>query len=267
MEIVSKVSRGSKMDQIYIPKNRSGFDIGNYVIIRPLETNGEEKKFEKPYFYGVNNLESIKLEIVHEVLRTVNKSITKYDNVIITGSFLEEGFHFNDIDILIVTDNRVKQEPIKEAIERKIGIEGHILILSNKELVRGLETDPLYQMMLSRCVAKRRFLYKTSHILDYKLLDLHLIKSKTLLDNFDILSGKEKYGLVRNMVAIYLYLEKNKVTFESVDEEIKKSLEVKVQEIKDNVLDKKTFLKKYKLVYDKSFAMILKGVENGSKQK
>lgn len=253
------------MDQIYIPKNRTGFDIGNYVVIKPLETVREEKPLEKLYFYGVKNLEPIKLEIIHEVLTILNKYLDEYDNLILTGSFLEKGFHFNDLDILIVGNGKINREPIKEAIERKIGVKGHILTLSNKELAKGLETDPLYCVMLSKCVAKKRFLYKTKQTIDYKLLDLHLLKSKILLDNFDVLNGKEKYDLVRNVIAISLYLNENKVTVESVDAEIKRALGINVQEIKNNVLDKKEFLNRYKLIYDKTFSMILRGISHGSK--
>ena len=253
------------MDQIYIPKNRTGFNIGNYVVIKPLETNREEKPIKKLYFYGVKNLEPIKLEIIHEILTIINKYLDGYDNLIITGSFLEKGFHFNDIDILIVGNGKINQEPIKEAIERKIGVKGHILTLSNKELTKGLETDPLYCVMLSRCVTRKRFLYKTKQTIDYKLLDLHLLKSKVLLDNFDVLNGKQKYDFVRNIVAISLYLNGNKVTVESIDTEIKRSLGIRVQEIKNNLLNKKEFLKKYKLIYDKTFSMILRGISHGSK--
>ena len=37
MEIIAKISRGSKMDQVYIPKNRGGFSIGSYVILKPIK--------------------------------------------------------------------------------------------------------------------------------------------------------------------------------------------------------------------------------------
>ncbi|MEK6836974.1 MAG: hypothetical protein AABX94_04905, partial [Nanoarchaeota archaeon] len=185
--------------------------------------------------------------------------------IIITGSFLEEGFHFNDIDVLVLTEDKISLNIISLDVKKKTGINGHILVLSSKALVRGLEADPLYQMMLSRCVAQKRFIYKTKPALNYKLLDLHLFKSKTLLDNFDILNGREKYNLVRNLVAIYLYLNKKKITVESVDGEIKNIFGVNVLKIKDNVLDKKDFIRKYKLIYNKSFNLILRGIEHGSK--
>jgi len=264
MEIIGKVSRGSKMDQVYITKNRVGFSIGNYVVVRPLE---KQKPIDKLHFYGVKELEPLKLEIVHEVMRIINKFPNNYKNVFVMGSFLDEGFYFNDIDVIIVTESKINQEPIKKDIKKKTGIKAHIINLSNNEFMRGLETDPLYQMMLSRCVAKKRFIYKTKQNLDYKLLDLHLFKSKALTDNFDVLSGSEKYDLVRNMIAINLYLEKNKISNESVNKEIKKSLGVGAQKIKQNMIGKKDFLNRYKLIYNRTFTKILNGIENGAKQK
>ena len=91
MEIVSRISRGSKMDQIYIPKNRHGFNIGSYVIIKPLEENVIA---EKPYFYNVNHIEPIKLETINEIIKVIDKNCN-YDNVIFTRSFLYNLFHFS----------------------------------------------------------------------------------------------------------------------------------------------------------------------------
>jgi len=253
------------MDQIYLPKNRAGFAIGNYVVIKSLE---KKKLVERLYFYGVKNLEPIKLEIVQEILNIIDQAFDTYENILITGSFLDEGFQFNDIDILIVTDYKLSIDMIRDIIKRKTGIMGHILVLSNKEFIRGLETDPLYQMILSRCISKKRFLYKTQNKIDYKLLDLHLLKSKVLIDNFDFLSGDEKYNLVRNMIAIYLYLDSKKVSNELVDKEIKKYFGLKdIKELKQNLIDKKDFLKKYKLIYYQTFSKILRGIESGAKQK
>ena len=94
---------------------------------------------------------------------------------------------------------------------------------------------------------------------------MHLLKSKLLINNFNILNGGEKHNLIRNLVAISLYLNNKKVTKESVDREIKKQL-ADPEKIKQNLLDK-DFLKKYKSLYNKTFEKILKGIENASKQK
>lgn len=268
MEMIGKVSKGSKMDQIYIPKNRNGLAIGNYVIIKSLEEERPKKPMEKLFFYGIIGLEPIKSGIVNEILKIIDRFTNNYDNIIITGSFLEDGFHFNDIDVLIITKYKSNRKIIEGDIERKTGIKAHILFLNNKELLAGLETDPLYRIMLSKSISKKRFVYNTKSRINYKMLDLHLLKSKILIDNFDVLSGDEKYSLIRNVIAIYLYLENNKLSKELVDNKIKKVFNLRdIKELKQNLIDKKDFLKKYKLIYNKTFSKIIKGIENGSKQK
>ena len=134
--------------------------------------------------------------------------------------------------------------------------------------MEGLSTDPLYQMMLSRCIAKKRFIYRIKPKINYKILDLHLLKSKNLIENFDILTGEQKYYLIRNLVAIALFIKSKKVTKDSVDKEIKKIfLLADISEIKHNMLDKNKFLKKYNILYKKTFDTIMENIKNDSKQK
>ena len=140
--------------------------------------------------------------------------------------------------------------------------------LDNESLIIGLQTDPLYQIMLSKSISKNRIFYKTKNNLNYKLLDLHLLKSKVLIENFNLLKGNEKYNLVRNMIAIYLYLEGKKLTKDLVDNQIKEDFHLKdISELKQNSIDKKKFLIKYKLIYNKTFSKILEGIKNDAKQK
>ena len=263
MERIGKVSKGSKMDQIYIPKNRTGFGIGNHVLIKSLET---QKPIVRPYFYGIKFVEPLKLEIIREIIKIVDNSLESYENIIFTGSFLDPGFQFGDLDLIIVADGKVDLNYL--GIEKKIGIKTHILTLSNKTLIEGLGVDPLYQMMLNRCIAKKRFFYKKKNKINYKMLDLFLLKSKNLIDGFDVLNGNEKYDLVRNTVAIYLYLQDKRLRKELVDDEIKKTFGLKeISELKQNIVEKNGFLKRYNSLHNLVFAKILKGIENGAKQK
>jgi hypothetical protein len=273
MEIISRISKGSRMDQIYIPKNRTGFNIGNYVIIKPI---GEDEKPEKEskkrnkklYFYGVNKLVKIKLEVIHKMIGIIEKN-AEFENLIFTGSFLEKGFDFKDIDVLIISKARINKDNLKKIITEEIGIKPDIVVLNNKTLMKGLSTDPLYQMMLSKCVSIKRLISNARIKINYKILDLHLLKSKTLIDNFDFLNGNEKYQLMRNVIAIYLFLKKKKITKDSVDKKIKKFFKLDVDDIKQNLINKSEFLKTYKKIYKETFEKIMKGVgkEYGSKQK
>lgn len=261
MELISKISKGSKMDQIYIPKNRSGFSIGSYVVLKPLEN---EKVIDKPHFYNVSELHPLKMKIVEQILETADKLINKIENVIITGSFLNKGFMFNDIDVLILTEEKLEDKELTRRLEERIRIKMHVIVLSNKELIYGLSTDPIYQMMMSKCIAKRRFIYKSKNDLRYKLLDLHLLKSEMLPENFDYINGSEKYYSVRNMIAISLFLRRKKVSKESVDKETKRVLGVDVEDIKKNMIEKVPFVKKYRKEYKRIFDALMDGVRNGS---
>ena len=261
MEIISKISKGTKMDQIYIPKNRQGFNTGSYVIIKPIET---QKKLEKPYFYNIQQIEPIKLEIINEIFSIIN-SISP-ENIIITGSFIESGFNFNDMDILIITNDKIKEKNIEKQIEDKIKIETHVITMDETLLREGLSTDPIWRMMISTCISKKRLIPFPKIRLNYKLLDIQLLKSKSLLDNFDYLNGNEKYKSIRNMVAILLFIKNKKINKRIVNEKIEELFKIGIEELKQNMLDKKSFIKKYKKIYNEIFNKIMKGIENATKQ-
>src|SRR3989344_4483632 len=130
VEIISKISRGTKMDQIYVSKNRNPeFEVGSYVAISPAL----KKQAIKPYYYRVSQLEPIKTQIISEIFEFLSA-----ENVIITGSFLEKGFNLEDIDIIVI--NGAKQ-PIESFVKKKFGMVAHIISTSYDELRKGLNTD------------------------------------------------------------------------------------------------------------------------------
>ena len=264
VELIGRISKGSRMDQIYIPKRRVDFTVGSYVAIRPLETVEEEIK---PFFYNIKHLEPIKTKIIKEIFKNLNYLI-KCDNIIITGSFLNEGFRFNDIDIILVSEEKIDTKQLVDLLESRIGPKFHLILISNKALVKGLSTDPLYMIMLSRCVAKTRFVYRVKPKINCKLLDLHLLKSKLLTHNFDFLTGDEKYEMTRNLVAINQFISKKEVTKDKIDLAINNFFGNKtVQKLKNNLISTKDFLKKYNKVYNNAQNRILKGIKDEPKQK
>jgi len=89
------------------------------------------------------------------------------------------------------------------------------------------------------------------------------LKSKTLLDNFDYLTGSQKYEMTRNLIAICLFLNNKKINNETVNSNIKKLLKEIPINIKQNIANKKIFLREYKKLYNQLFKIILKGIKNG----
>ncbi len=262
MEIISKVSKGSKMDQIYIPKNRVDFSIGTHVIIKPLTE--AEKSHEKPYFYNITSIEPIKLRLIDEVFNII-KNAVDYENIIITGSFLDAGFNFEDIDLLIISEE--EKTNIEKTIELRLKIKNHVIFFNKMSFEEALRTDPLWRMMLSRCISKNRLKPIPNKKIDYKILDLHLLKSKPLVENFDYLNGKEKYKLTRNLMAIKIFVTSKKITKDKVNKEIEKTFSTSIDNIKNNLLNKNSFIKKYRLIYNDTFNKIMEYAKNEPKQK
>lgn len=262
MVVIAKISKGSRMDQIYLPKNRIGMPIGQQVIISSIESLKEKVEF-KPYYYGIKNLEPLKLAIIEQVLNIIER--ISPENVIITGSFLEKGFNFNDVDIIIIKESSTSIEKLSKEIENATSIKAHIIELTNKELAIGLNTDPLYQLMLSRCISRKRLIFKIKNMPNYRMLDLHLLHSDALNFDLGILSGKEKYKMIRNAIAIKLFIENKKLSDEIINKEIKNEFNISEEDIKNNIINSvfyKLFKKFYKRLQDK----VIKEAGRESKQ-
>ena len=64
---------------------------------------------------------------------------------------------------MIITEKRLDISYCENMLTNNLGIKFHIIKIDNKTLIKGMSTDPLYQLMLSKCVAKNRFIYKTKN--------------------------------------------------------------------------------------------------------
>ena len=114
--LMSKISKGTRMDQIYIPKTRApGFEIGETMLIKPAL----QKIKPKPYYYNISYLEPIKNVMIEEILNYFEH----IDNIIITGSFLEKGYDFEDIDIILITDKKTDNQNIERYFKSALGMD------------------------------------------------------------------------------------------------------------------------------------------------
>ena len=259
MVLIGKISRGTRMDQVYISKERApGFEVGATVLIQPVVGKAKPAL----YYYSIKYLEPVKVAIIEDIFNYLKHA----DNVIVTGSFIEEGFDFEDIDIIVVTEENIDSKGIENHFKTVLGVKVHIVALNFKTLLKGISTDPLFQMLTSKFVSRERTIFKTKNMMSYKLLDLHLLKSELLITNFYSLTGREKYKFVRNLFAIILFLDNKSISLESVDNEINISFgKDSVRDIKENLVDK-SFLAKYEKMHGETFKRIMKGVKNGTKQ-
>lgn len=250
------------MDQIYIPKERApGFEAGTAVLIEPVLERVKQKP--QPYYCKVKHLEPIKVVIIEKIFEHF-EGMAEVENVLVAGSFLEEGFVFEDVDTIVLTEKRLDKTAVKAHFKAALGIDTHLICLPLKEMLKGIGSDPLFQMLLSSFVAKKRLIVPKSRAINYRLLDLHLLESKALIDSFDFLNGREKYKLIRNAVAIACFLDNRPLNASSVDNEIERYFgEGSTIKIKENAVEA-GFMSKYALFHKKLLKRILEGAKSES---
>ena len=164
----------------------------------------------------------------------------------------------------MVTEEKINENKLEKIIENKIKIENHIIIFNKKTLIEALSIDPIWRIMISKSVSNKRILPLPKAKLNYRYLDAQMIKSNLLIDNFDSLTGKEKYKFTRNLMAIYLFTRNILLSKKRIDVEIERKFNIEVNNLKYNLVDNK-FLKKYKDFYFKFEKEIIKNAAEQEK--
>jgi len=217
-ELVKKISKGTRFNQIYLQKSEGlGFESGKTVIIRAL---ADAIAKELPIFEYNVKLNSLKKEIVKTIFKIIDNN-GSYDNIIITGSFLDEGFNFEDIDIIIINP-KIDKSALKDSIRQSIGIAPHLILIDSESFNKGIRRDPLFRLMVDRYVSIKRAIFHKDKKANYKLLDIYLIKNRNLVDGYDLLSIKQRKKLLRDFISIKLFVDDKEVTIKNIKNEIER---------------------------------------------
>ena len=252
--LISKISRGSVMDQIYLPKKRKGLQVGCFVAIEEIKT----QSIIIPYYYNVSYIEPIK----EEIIKSIFEFLKDEENILVAGSFIEEGFSFEDLDLIIFGNS----EGVKEFVKSNYGINVHLIEINFNDFHKGINTDPLFQMIGSKFIAKNRLILNMQNKIDFKLMDLALVKSELILTNYEISSGSEKYKLLRNAFAIKRFIENKQVSKEFIDKDIENYFyNGFIKDFQKNIIPLKDFQKKFKKFYEALFSQILDGIKKQEK--
>ena len=258
--LIKKISKGARFNQIYLQKNEGiGFEPGKSVVISPLENiiAKEPSIFE----YNVK-LESLKREIVKSVFKIADR-YGYYDNIIITGSFLDEGFNFEDIDIIIINPKNIEKDKLKNSIEENTGIKPHLILIDSESFNKGIKRDPLFRLMIDRYVSAKRAIFRKDREINYKLLDIYLLKNKNLIEGYDLFSIKQRKKLLRDFISIKLFSENKEVTIKNIEKEINRLFGKDIIEslfYYGNNEEKHKFIAKLKKEFNKLEKYILKNV-------
>ena len=259
-KLIKKISKGARFNQIYLQKNEGiGFKPGNSVVISPLEDIIAK---EPAIFEYKVKLESLKREIVKSLFKIVD-SHGNFNNIIITGSFLDEGFNFEDIDIIIINPGNMEKDKLKDSIEQNIGISPHLILIDSESFNRGIKRDPLFRLMVDRYVSAKRAIFRKDRKLNYKLLDIYLLKNKNLIEGYDLFSIKQRKKLLRDFISIKLFSENREVTIKNIEKETNRLFGKDIIEnlfYYGNNEEKHEFIAKLKKEFNKLENHILKNV-------
>src|SRR3989338_6612550 len=163
LQLISKVSKGTKMDQIYLTKNRAGMQPGSYVIVQEVPTL---QPSVHPVLYGVSRIEPIKMRVIQEIFTLLEKMMPPH-TCIIGGSFLNKGFNFEDIDMFIIAENILSAKYLGSTMHDKFGIAMHIVPLTPQEYEAARKAEPLLNLALSKCVSSKRLPRGNKRVIRY----------------------------------------------------------------------------------------------------
>ncbi len=238
LEVIDKKMKNKKLTQVdsnYLTK-----------FIRPKlkEISSIDSKFLLDKMEYNQKIKSIERKSREVILR----SVKDVQAIVIYGSAIQTNYkEYNDIDILVVTKNRISiKEKYKKIIEikrilSKYQIKADIELYDKKTIEKSYSHSPslIYQLKDKKIIYGR---------LNLKKIELYNIDLKMKLDwsNLeDNPEGIEIYKALRNVILVRLLLNKivdNRKLRESLNEEIGKNLLERLKNNQESNADKKIAL-------------------------
>ena len=168
-----KISKGSRFNQIYVPKQYDDFlQPGDIVEIRLI------KKQTKLYYLDKRiKISDFKIKLVEDIFLFLQRKGIK--QIFISGSFLYKIVGYNDLDIIIVSPKDNKK--LKNELTIKFNQKFHIIHYTAEELDKGYKIDPLLRSMLNYSVSNSEFFLNSKRAVDKQLIRYYLMMPEDLL--------------------------------------------------------------------------------------
>lgn len=223
-----KVSKGSKFNQIYIPKEMGDIvEVGDIVQVRLLE------KHKELYYKNQKKLPDFKEYLIKKVFSDLQK-FKEIKTILVVGSFLYETI-YNDIDIILIADKeeKVSEKNLENLLIKTFNQKFHVLLFNEKKLRDLIEKDPITRVMLNNYISNKKidFNYKTK--IDKKHILFLLMMPEDLLELS--MPSKIVYNNLRRLIAIEEFLRNKNLEREDLLNKIKKEINIKLlDKIKNN---------------------------------
>lgn len=214
-----EVSKGSRFNQIYIPKYmETTIGVGDLVQVTLL------KKHAQLYYKNQENLSDFKEYLIKNIFSAL-QAFSEIKVTFVVGSFLHETV-YNDIDIILIIDKKREDfdKNIENLLTKKFNQRFHILSFNEGELKNLIETDPLTRAMFDSCISSKKTELDYKKTIDENHIKFLLMMPEDLLEI--TLSSKIFYDNLRRVVTIEQFLKNKPLDMESILTEIKKLINI-----------------------------------------
>ncbi len=231
MRFTHTVSKGSRYNQIYVPKSmQKEFELGDIVEVILIEK--KNKLFYSPH---IKRLSNFKDRLIREIFSFLSK-FKEIEQVFVFGSFLTTQIEYHDIDLLIFL-KKESEELDKKILDSLIGefnLKFHILSATREGFLKVLEYSPIERSMMYYFVSNKEFKVPSKReIHEDNIRSLLMMPEDIFKVRFD--EGRVFYDSLRKLITIESFLRGKDIAPETIDKEIISLLnEKKLKILKEN---------------------------------
>ncbi len=217
MKFKHKISKGSRFNQIYIPKEvEEDFEVGDLVEVKLLK-----KKTKIYYSKNLPKLSDFKENIVKKIFSTLEQ-FNEIKQIFVIGSFLTQKINYNDIDIILITNKKELEEVAYDKLTDKINLKFHIISISEDNFSLLQETCPLTNNMIYYYLSNKNF-----NPPNKRKIDKNHIKFLIMLPE-DLLEIKTNshvfYDSIRRLITIRKFLKNEDLDPIKINKELELTL-------------------------------------------
>src|SRR3989344_4421549 len=223
-----QVSKGTRFNQIYIPREHRGeFEVGDVVQVKLIN-----KKNRLHYSPKLHKLSEFKEKIIQDIFSEASK-FKDIEQVFIFGSFLTKKVDYNDIDIILISDKEKIEDKFYNTLTDKLNMKFHIVSFKGEGLEKQLRISTLLRSMFYYFISNKPFSVSKDKEIDVNHIKYLIWFPEDLLKVE--LDSENFYESLRRLICAEYFLKDKDIAPDKIDEVIKDDIEDYLWErIKDN---------------------------------
>ena len=209
-----QVSRGSRFNQIYIPKSvEKEIGVGDEVEVTLV------KKHTNLYFSKGLHISPFKKTLIADIFAFLSR-FKEISQVFVVGSFLVEKVEYRDIDIVAIVAKPKKEveELLYKQLINRFNMKFHVLAIPKERFTSLLKSCPLTRAMFAQYISNQEFAVPLNTVVDKKHLQFLLMMPEDVLSV--TVGSRVFFDNIRRLVTIQRFLEGKNLTIEEINKKV-----------------------------------------------